>query len=314
MRPIAVSETTAGRTGGRVDAQSGGMVCFRRVRALRGAGVVAPAGCQRSESVRNRTFVHRERVLIRGFLIPVLLGLLFGVLSAGCGGGRPPLPSAFTAVEADSSGYLPEIDQYRVLVSDDLSLTVLGYPELSGSMKVLPDGTITTPGVGSIYVLGSTLDEATLRIREELSKIARYPQATLAVSNFGDRRVFVMGEVDTPGGQPYHRGMTVLGAIAQAGGFAPTAKRGSVLILRRLGRQEAIAIRVDANDLLKGKNLEKDTALRPFDIVYVPKTFIAGLNLLMDQYFRNLTPPFTLYLEGWNSFHADDQNIRFIAR
>ena len=183
------------------------------------------------------------------------------------------------------------MESYEILVDDELTLLVVGYPELSGPVRVLPDGTITVPGVGSIYLLGDTVAEATTKVNDALGAIVRFPRATISVTKYGDRRVFVMGEVVGPGDHAYSRGLTVVGALAMAGGFNNLAKRSSVMVLRRTSEGEAIAFRVDVRDPLKGKHLERDIALRPFDIVYVPKTFIGSVNVLFDQYFRPAHAP-----------------------
>lgn len=236
----------------------------------------------------------------------------------GCGGGgkhaiQSPV-SPYTASSADSAAIVPEIDAYRVLVYDELGLTVLGSPELSGTVRVLPDGTITIPGVGPMYVLGQTIPQITARAMDAISKVVRYPQLSVSVTNFGERRLYVMGEVNQPGDHQYHHGMTALAAIAESGGFTNGAKRSSVIVLRRLGPDNAVAIRLDLRDPLKGKNLQKDLQIKPFDIVYVPKTFIASVDVLMDQYFRQLTPPFTLYIDGWNAFHIDQTRVTVLTR
>jgi protein involved in polysaccharide export with SLBB domain len=234
------------------------------------------------------------------------------LLLAGCGRGRPPEPPAFTSNNSGLETIVPEVDVYRLLVDDEVRVTVLGAPEFNSTLRVLPDGTMSLPGVGSMYVLGRTLEEVGGEVNESLKSLVRYPQATLSVTKLGDRRVFVMGEVEGPGDHAYRRGMTVLTAIAQAGGFNNNAKRSSVIVLRRLGAEEAVAFRVDLRDPLKGENLHQDLPIRPFDIVYVPKTFIASLNVLVDQYFRNMTAPFTFYIEGWEMFHLDETRVRFV--
>jgi polysaccharide export outer membrane protein len=234
------------------------------------------------------------------------------VASGGCGGSKPSALPAFTSQAPKTEQYVPEIDEYRVLVNDTLHLTVLGSPEISGPLLVLPDGTVSVPGMQPLYVLGKSIREINEEINEALSEFLRFTHATVAVTQLGERRVYLMGEIEIPGDHQYQRGMTVLGAIAQAGGFNSRAKRSSVLILRRLGAEEAVAFRVDLTDPMKGRNLEKDLPVRPFDIVYVPKTFISSLNVFMDQYFRQLTPPFSLYIEGWQAFHLDDETVRFV--
>lgn len=251
------------------------------------------------------------RVPVFNPLVLACLVLFIGI-AGGCGGGKPPLPPPYTTVVPDSAKVAPETEAYRLLVFDKMTLTVLGGPELSGTVRVLPDGTITVPGVGTLYVLGMTLPEVTAAVQREVAKIVRYPQLSVAVSNFGERRIFVMGEVNVPGDQQFHNGLSALGAIAMAGGFNNGAKRSSVMILRRIGPEKAIAFRVDLSEPLNGKNLAQDIPVKPFDIVYVPKTFIASVNVLMDQYFRQMTPPFTLYIDGWTAFHINDSNIRLV--
>jgi hypothetical protein len=87
-----------------------------------------------------------------------------------------------------------------------------------------------------------------------------------------------------------------------------------VIVLRRLGPEKAVAFRLDLREPLRGKNLQKDLPIKPFDIIYVPKTFIASVDVLMDQYFRQLSPPFTLYIDGWNAFHIDQTRVTVLTR
>jgi protein involved in polysaccharide export with SLBB domain len=245
-------------------------------------------------------------------LILVVFLVLSG-LTGGCGSSKPPAPPPpYTTATADSTKIPPETEAYRVLVYDELNLLVLGSPELSGTVRVLPDGTITIPGVGARYVLGLTIPEVTDTLRQEIAKVVRYPQVSVSVSNFGERRVYVMGEVNLPGDQQYHSGLSALGAISMAGGFNNAAKRSSVVILRRTGPDQAIAFRTDLTQPLSGQNVAFDVPIKPFDIIYVPKTFIASVNVMMDQYFRQLTPPFTLYIDGWTAFHLNDTNVRIV--
>ena len=172
---------------------------------------------------------------------------------------------------------------------------------------------MSVPGVGSTYVLGLDLNEVTQKVTESLSELVRFPRVSVAVTNYGERRIFVMGEVTIPGDHEYHRGMSTLGAIAQAGGFKNSGKTSSVMVLRRLGAAEVVAFRVDLSEALKGENLGRDLLVKPFDIVYVPRTFIASVNVLMDQYFRQMTPPFSLYLQGWQALHIGESDVRFVS-
>lgn len=206
-----------------------------------------------------------------------------------------------------------ELEAYRLGVGDEVEVAVLAQPTLSGIVKVRPDGALTTPGAGTIHALGRTPEEVGREIEEKLASILRHPHVDLVVTNFGEQRVFVMGEVNQPGDKPFYKGVTALQAIAQCGGVLPTGKHGSVLVLRRTGSEEMELHRLDLSGALEGEGVGQDLRLRPYDIVYVPKTFIAGLNDFVDQYFRRMVPPFTLYLEGWKAFNVGSSSIRYVA-
>jgi len=104
-------------------------------------------------------------------------------------------------------------------------------------------------------------------------------------------RVFVFGEVGNPGGVPYQSPMTSLMAISSAGGFADTANSQDVRLFRLQadGRFSAQTLK-----LRQGSSgpiqLESDVAVRPGDVLYIPKTGIAVANLWVQQYIRNMLP------------------------
>ncbi len=205
-----------------------------------------------------------------------------------------------------------EPEAYLLGVGDEVRVNVLSAPELSGIAKVRPDGAITIPGAGIIHALGRTPEEVGREAEEKLGGILRYARVDLAVTNFGDPRVFVMGEVVLPGDKPYYKGMSALQAVAAAGGISATGKSGSVLVLRRTGSDTAEVRRLDLGLSLQGKP-SSDMVLRAYDIVYVPRTFIARANVAVDQYVRQMIAPFTFYLEGWKALNIGTDKMRIVA-
>jgi protein involved in polysaccharide export with SLBB domain len=205
----------------------------------------------------------------------------------------PPTPTTTPATEAEPEAYL-------LGVGDEVQINVLSAPELSGIAKVRPDGAITVRGAGMIHALGRTPEDVAHEVEAKLGGILRHARVDLAVTNFGESRVFVMGEVELPGDKPYYKGMSALQAVATAGGISPTGKAESVLVLRRIG-PDSVAVRyLDLGLSLKGKP-GPDMVLHPYDIVYVPRTFIAKADLVVDHYIRQMISPFSLYLEGWKA-------------
>jgi polysaccharide export outer membrane protein len=86
-------------------------------------------------------------------------------------------------------------------------------------------------------------------------------------------RVFVMGRVTTPGPitAKLSEGLTLLQAIAGAGGVAQGAKQSAIMITRKNKAGQEIKIKVNLKDIIKGK--KKDIPLQEGDVVYVPESF-----------------------------------------
>ena len=214
-------------------------------------------------------------------------------------------PSQAGTIEAEPEAYL-------LGVGDEVQVNVLSAPELSGLAKVRPDGAITIRGAGMIHALGRTPEDVGREVEEKLGSILRHARVDLAVTAFGDPRVFVMGEVEQPGGKPYHVGMSALQAVASAGGISATGKSQNVLVLRRTGSDAAEVRRLDLSLSLKGEP-GPDVVLHPYDIVYVPRTFVARANIAVDQYVRQLIAPFTLYIEGWRALSIATGKVKVVS-
>lgn len=85
-------------------------------------------------------------------------------------------------------------------------------------------------------------------------------------------------------------GMTMLAAVASAGGFTDRAIRQQVILIRRGTDGKPTGHAVDLRQVIYGQVSEGDVLLQPFDIVYVPRTKIANANLWVQQYIRDMLP------------------------
>ena len=114
---------------------------------------------------------------------------------------------------------------------------------------------------------------------------------TLNLRERAPPQVFVLGEVLRPGAVPYQMPMTSLMAVSAAGGFQNTANSADVRLFRLQpdGRfaTQVLVLRRGANGEV---DLGQELALRPRDVLYVPKTGIAVANLKVEQYIRNMLP------------------------
>lgn len=202
---------------------------------------------------------------------------------------------------------LPDSENvYRVGVNDEIAVRTIGQPEFSAVVRVLPDGSMSFPGCGTIWAQGRTAAEIAAELKRRMSRLVRFPEVDAMVAEFADQRIYVMGEVNIPQDHEYRRGMTALQAVAQAGGFTPAAKRKNVFVLRRTGPSASEVFQLDLSQAFEAGEGPSDIILRPYDIVYVPKTLIANWNIFVDQVFRQNISPFTLFIEGWNAFHIND--------
>jgi len=143
---------------------------------------------------------------------------------------KPGAAPATTPVRTASTANQPE---YRIGGGDKLQINVYKESDLTQSLQVRPDGRITLPLVGDIAAAGQTPMQLQRRLTESLREFVANPVVTVMVVEVADRVVYVMGEVNTPGAVPLKGPMTVLQALAVAGGFKDFANKGGIKVLRK---------------------------------------------------------------------------------
>lgn len=161
----------------------------------------------------------------------------------------------------------PADEPYRVGREDVLDVSVWRDPDLSRTVPVRPDGFISLPMVGELKAEGKTPKELEAEIRQKLTPIVQDPKVTVIVREVNASRVFVTGEVSRPGAYPLRGRVSVLQAIALAGGFTDFASQGSIMVIRRDGQ----GIPVDYAELVDTDDKSRiDLVLVPGDTVVVP--------------------------------------------
>lgn len=120
---------------------------------------------------------------------------------------------------------------YRLGAGDKLLVNVFNEPELSGPVVVDGRGMVSLPLVGEVAAQGSTVADFRARVRDALSQgFLNDPQVVVEVMNF--RPYYILGEIEKPGEYAYVEGMTVMNAVASAGGFTYRANKRTVFIKR----------------------------------------------------------------------------------
>ena len=157
------------------------------------------------------------KYLVRGSLLSVL------VFFTGCASttGRLPL------LPNDQNGAI-----YLLGAGDSLRITVFGEPDLSGTFKISDNGALVMPLVGQVAAQGLSVPELQKRLVGQLNvKAVKSPDVTIQVEEY--RPFFILGEVKNPGSYPYVPDMTVLTAVAIAGGFTFRASQDEVSVTRK---------------------------------------------------------------------------------
>jgi polysaccharide export outer membrane protein len=158
--------------------------------------------------------------------------------------------------------------KYVIGVGDVLTITFWRDQRMSGDLLVRPDGKISVLLLNDVQAAGFTPEQLATSLSEAAGKFMNEPDVTVHVKEVHSRRVFIVGEVVTPGAVPLAGDMNVLQLIAVAGGPKEYADKKHIVILRtENGREQKLNFNYD--DVLKGKNLKQNILLQPGDTVMV---------------------------------------------
>jgi polysaccharide biosynthesis/export protein VpsN len=193
-----------------------------------------------------------HRLLRMGVVCMIGLGLMTACSSSSS------TPS--TVAAAATTGGEAGVEGYRLASGDRVRVTVFRHVDLSGEFQLDGEGVFAMPLVGEIQGGGLNARQLETEIEKRL-KDGGYlvnPQVGVEVLNY--RPFYIIGEVNNPGSYQYVNGMTVINAVALAGGFTYRADQGDIVI-NRGGSQ--------------GPELEAqlDTEVLPGDIINVTERF-----------------------------------------
>jgi protein involved in polysaccharide export with SLBB domain len=155
----------------------------------------------------------------------------------------------------------------RLGIDDVFEVRVLGEPDLSGSYRIAADGTVDYPFLGRVSVSGMRSGDMQELIAAKLANgYLKQPQVSVMVKEWHSRKVLVMGQVQKQGSVDYFTNMTIVDAIAAAGGFTGIASKNSVT-LRRESKGSVQSKSYPVADISEGR--ASNVVLRPGDILVV---------------------------------------------
>jgi polysaccharide export outer membrane protein len=209
-----------------------------------------------------RTGVGRSRItrwgvvrLPRAALAPLAVVVALGAPAPAAAQAPAPSPSAPPS--------------YVISTGDVLQVMVWKEPELSRDVTVRQDGRITLPLVGDVVAAGRTPSDVGSDLTRQLTRYVEAPMVTVAVAQANSTRVYVLGQVKNPGAFPLAGRLSLVQALALAGGLTEFAKSDRILVIREDAGQRA-PYTVSFKKLESDNDLSQNLALRPGDTIVVP--------------------------------------------
>ena len=196
-----------------------------------------------------------------------------------------------------------EITQLTLKPGDVLDIKFYYDQALNEKVTIRPDGKISLQLVDEVQAAGKTPQALDAILTQMYANILKQPEVAVIVRELADQKVYVGGEVTSPMLVPIKGRLTALQAILSVGGVKRGAKLTQVVFIRDSGTKSPNIYKINLKEALADG--EKDVLLKPYDIIYVPKTTIAKVGLFVEQYINNIIPksvglsfPFVYYLNS----------------
>ena len=150
--------------------------------------------------------------------------------------------------------------EYRLAPGDRVKVIVFGHEDLSGEYEVDSEGRLPLPLIKSVQAAGLTIQEVEQAITDKLQPdYLKNPKVGVVMLEY--RPFYILGEVKNPGSYPYSSNLTVVSAVALAGGYTYRARKSRIVIIR-------------ANDPDQKKiPADSNTPVLPGDVIEVPERF-----------------------------------------
>jgi protein involved in polysaccharide export with SLBB domain len=275
--------------------------------ALNGSAADAPFRLTPGDRVAVKFFYNKElneEVTIR----PdgkISLQLVDEVMAAG----RTPEELGRLLTLAYAKAFGTNSDRYLLGIGERVSIKSFYHDKLNEDVVIRPDGKISMQLAGEVQAAGVSPNQLAATIAERLRSFLDAPDVSVIVRDFrrpelsvivresAAQRIFVGGEVKQSGVLLLHGGLGLLAATVQAGGVLDSARLEDVVLLRHDSASEPTIYSINLKSILQGETM--DLALRPMDVVYVPKSAAADAAATIRQRIYNLLPSQFMFSMGY---------------
>lgn len=219
------------------------------------------------------------RAVVRGFSLAVI-SVLLAAVSLSAQKPQAPAPPADSAKAA--AAVAPASPDYVVGPQDVLTITSYDQADLTGKFSVEADGTFTYPMIGRFKAGGLTLQQIEKGLKNELKTEGYFvnPQLTVSVDQYKSQKVYIVGEVRTPGAYALSGNMSLVEILARAGSTLPSASGEAVIVhggdtaqgptLPTKEENGKDVVRVNLRQLENGV-FSQNAQLRDGDTIFVPR-------------------------------------------
>ncbi len=262
----------------------------------------------------NRHPIHSLSVALKSAAVALLIGLTAATASAqtsaSSGARSAPVDTRivpeFTPLERSAGVASPEIkgtpagndanqgnlampstigDDYKIAPNDLLEVEVFGVKELNRTVRVNSSGYVALPLIGQLQLGGYTASDAEALVALAYGqKYLQDPQISIFIKEFTTQRITLDGALTKPGIYPINGQITLLRALALAGGSAPMADLENVMLFRLTPDGQSLVEKYDVMKIRKGES--KDPLLQGDDVVVVNRD--SRRTALRDSLFRDL--------------------------
>ncbi len=265
----------------------------------------APGCVNRLKTGRVRAC--RERVHTAAGLV---MAASLPMTAIGCGGGVKGADrsegwynaDAVGEFVSDTSASAPLVfePEYVIGVNDVLEVVFLYHSNLTTrNLVVRRDGRISLPYVGDQLAAGITPMVLDSLLTVRFSEVLRDPNLSVIVNQPALQKVYVLGEVGHPGRYEFNDDLSMIGAVALAGGVKTSGMANHAVLIRRRGVSEIVGVEVDLRAAMNGSQMSNDLRLRNYDIVMVPKHPIYSAADFMQAVGTIISVPLDAVFKGW---------------
>jgi polysaccharide export outer membrane protein len=181
---------------------------------------------------------------------------------------KPTPPGTSKPAQPAAAEIVPPPD-YVIGAEDVLNIVIWREKDLSVEVMVRPDGKVSVPLLNDVQAAGLTPEQFRQQLTAAAAKFVAEPSVTVIVRAINSRKVFITGEVRSPGTYPLIGPTTVLQLLALAGGTTEFAKVKDIGVLRtESGR--TVRLPFNYREVSRGRRIDQNVLLRPGDTVVVP--------------------------------------------